>query len=323
MDELYKLLEYKMNLIGNKQTEKELSEISKDLQMIYTDIKINKGNKEILLENISNANIIDRMDRLIEKVDDEELLNQYRNIDIPMNTKITQNNICEYCGEAMILSYNVDYYICDDCSLNRPIINGRTESIKNIPRSKIGNFNPERHFKTWMDRIFAKENDDELKQSNLSSDTIIKMIRDSLISRSKSIEHLTIDDIRLVLKELDITSLNKNTSLIVKKLTGRAPPSITENQYLHVHSLFILVMEARDNIPNIIKSNRIYYPYYIGKILDVILTDPHQRKILNYIHFHKESTLSYNDMEWEEICKIVKPLQGLYKPTIPSTVRYV
>jgi hypothetical protein len=293
--------------------------------MIYTNAVINKHNKDELLEELSNDSILDRMDRILELTTDTELITQYKSIDIPMNIKSVQSNICDYCGDIMIQTYDRTAYECIDCNLTKPIHNTLISISKNIPRSKIGNFNPERHFKTWIDRILAKESEDELRIPSLSlnCDQIIEKIKDSLISRSKSIEHITIDDIRLILKELRITALNKNTSLIAKKITNRSPPNITDDQYMHVHSLFVLVMEARDKINNINKCNRIYYPYYIAKILDIILTDPLQRKILNYIHLHKETTLSSNDVEWSEICNIVPLLTDKYKPTLPSTSRYI
>ena len=327
MDDIYKQIEYKLHLLQSVVDDNEIKEISQDFQMIYTDAVVNKHSRDELLEALSNGSIIDRMDKILEGVENNELISQYKSIDIPMNIKSIQVNICEYCRELMIQTYDKTSYVCICCNLTKPVHNSLIDISQNIPRSKIGNFNPERHFKTWIDRILAKESEDELKVTiqkvTLSADEIIQKIKESLISRSKSIEHITIDDIRLILKELKMTTLNKNTSLIAKKITGRSPPNITDDQYMHVHSLFVSVMEARDNISDIIKCNRIYYPYYIVKILDIILTDVEQRKILNYIHLHKETTLSSNDLEWAEICNIVPILKGKYQPTLPSSSRYI
>ena len=82
-------------------------------------------------------------------------------------------------------------------------------------------------------------------------------------------------------------------------------------------------MDARDKISNSCRCNRIYYPYYISKLLSIILDNEEDRKILNYVHLHKESTLSANDAEWAKICEILPCLQNKYQPTINYQNRYI
>ena len=325
MDGIYKQIEYKINLLTEYAPDKvEVNDIWRDFNMIYTEVVVTNQTKEHLLEQMSNQNVLDRMERVSETITNKDMFQQYNSIDIPIVMKINRSNICDYCGEDMIQSYDKTTYDCQACNITKAVHNTLIDTTKSIPRSKIGNFNPERHFRTWMDRILAKESEDEIKSAHHDDiDGIIELIKDSLRSKSKSVEHITIDDIRLVLKELQMTFLNKNTSLIAKKITSRAPPSISDEQYMRVHSLFVQVMESRDKIDNINKCNRIYYPYYIAKILDLILLDSEQRRILNYIHLHKEATLSSNDVEWAEICNIVPFLKDKYRPTVPSTNRYI
>ena len=325
MDGIYKQIEYKINLLSEYAADREeVDDVWQDFNMIYTDIVVNKQSKEQLLEHMSAQGILDRMERVSETITNRDMLRQYQSVEIPIVMKTIRQNICDFCGEDMIQSYDKTSYDCLNCNISKPVHNTLIDTTKAIPRSKIGNFNPERHFRTWMDRILARESEDEIRSGQYDNcGQIIDLIRDGLRSKSKSIEHITIDDIRLGLKELGMTSLNKNTSLIAKKITGRSPPYFTEEQYMRVHSLFAQVMESRDKIDSIKKCNRIYYPYYIAKILDLILTDPEQRKILNYIHLHKETTLTSNDVGWEEICKIVPFLKGKYRATVPSTNRYI
>ena len=327
MDTVYKEIEYKINLLAqNVQpcNQKEVRDIWTDFNMIYTNIVHNNKTRDQLIEDMTNLNIFDKMERLSETITSSYVLQQYNIIPVPTATKVLKLHLCDYCNEEMIQSYDKTTYDCIICNISKPVENTLIDTTKSVPRSRIGNFNPERHFRTWMDRIYAKESEDEIRSNKVGDiNAIIKLIRDSLCSKSKSIEHITIDDIRLILKELDLTSLNKNTSLIAKKITGKSPPIITDEQYMQVHGIFNLVMESRDRVNTISKCNRIYYPYYISKILDLIIKDPNQRRILNYIHLHKETTLTDNDMEWLEICNIVPLLKGKYRPTVPSTNRYI
>jgi hypothetical protein len=131
-----------------------------------------------------------------------------------------------------------------------------------------------------------------------------------------------VDDGRRLLKELNKTNLNKNISLIMKLLTGKGPPQISEDLYQLGYSIFLQVMEARENINFKNRNNRIYYPYYLYKIFDIILESPDDRRLLNYIHLHKNPTLANNDLEWYDICNNVPFLNGKYIPTI-SGIRYI
>ena len=327
MDLLHKKIEYKFSLLSNNTTssyKQELENIQSDYLMIYTSIILSSNaTTEELLQSIICENILDRMDKLSCIVlKSKNALDEYNSVNITYNPTNIRTKLCSLCKTEMTISYDLGYYECLDCSIvestDKQIIN------KQLPRSKTGNFNPERHFKAWVDRILARESEDELRcPGDETGEKTIEIIKQQLIAKRKSIEHLTIDDIRNVLKETDKTHLNKNTSLIAKKITGRSPPKLDEQKYLTIYSLFLRVMEARDQISNNTRCNRIYYPFYIWKLFSIFLTTYEERKILNYIHLHKEQTLSNNDKEWLEIVNILPELKGKYEPTVNSQCRYI
>ena len=82
-----------------------------------------------------------------------------------------------------------------------------------------------------------------------------------------------------------------------------------------IYSLFVRIMEVREGLKTNPKSNRIYYPYYIYKILELVLTDPEEKKLIKYIHLHKQHTLDNNDDEWALICEKMNNEQVRYIPT--------
>ena len=76
---------------------------------------------------------------------------------------------------------------------------------------------------------------------------------------------------------------------------------------------FIKVLTALNHIKELINKNRIYYPYYVFKILDLLIPEGDDRSILNLIHLHSPATLKKNYKEW----RLISEELGLeYKPTI-------
>ena len=326
MDLLHKKIEFKFNLILDNILDihkPKVMDLYNEYIIIYTEQVLNNGNVHTLVEQTICENIIDKLDSYAkEYILKQHILNDYLSNLIQINLQPIKVKFCHTCQAEMISTYDGKYFECNDCYILEEKTSNYTE--KSLPRSRIGNFNPERHFKTWIDRILARESEDEIKTpDDPTSEKLIECIKNNLKSKRKSIEHLTVDDIRVVLKETGNTHLNRNTSLIAKKITGRSPPKLDDNKYMKIYTLFLQVMEARDEIPNSSRCNRIYYPYYISKILSLILETPEERKILNYVHLHKESTLSTNDAEWQKICEILPSLYNKYEPTINSHNRYI
>lgn len=327
MDSVHKKIEYKFSLLfGEKNFEyqPELKELQFNYLTIYTSIIMsNRASVDFLLQSIINENIIDKMDKLAHNIFKSEVaLKTYNDVQVSYTPNLNSAKKCILCRMEMIISYDLLYYECLDCNLTESV-NKPTNSIL-LPRNKIGNFNPERHFKAWVDRILAQESEDELNSpGDETGEKLIQNIKQHLRDKRKSIEHLTVDDIRVVLKEIDKTYLNKNTSLIAKKITGRGPPKLSEQKYQTIYSTFLKVMGARDHLSNHTRCNRIYYPFYIWKLFSIYLTSPTEKKILNYIHLHKDQTLSTNDKEWMEIVDILPELRGKYEPTVNSQCRYI
>ena len=228
--------------------------------------------------------------------------------------------VCDTCGNEMDVSRDCTYMVCYTCGdTGIDMKENMPDSMKNVPKSKTGNFKPNRHFKRWIDRILAKEPEEEIGDShdpaNYRGEKLIAKIRQVCVNKGLTTEYITVRDIRSILKSLGCSIYNENIPLIMKKLTNRGPPNLSEDSYYKVYSLFIQVMEIRDSIKKDGRSNRIYYPYYIYKIFDIYL-EGDERKAMGYIHLHSNHTLTSNDEEWRLICNAVPSLHKKYKPTV-------
>ena len=99
-------------------------------------------------------------------------------------------------------------------------------------------------------------------------------------------------------------------NIIGKIVSLNAPPVImTEHQ-----SESILLMDKTIFIKPKEKSNSLYYPFLIYKIIDLIIKDNHKkRELLSCIHLQSYETLIDNDKIWLQICKHNDNF--VYKPT--------
>lgn len=174
-------------------------------------------------------------------------------------------------------------------------------------KAKSGCFNPNRHYGFWMERILALEPESEIGDKsdpvNQVGEKLLDRLRTIAKRDSKYIQLITVDNVRDMLKELGRTDLNKNASQIIKRLTGKGPPTISEEKKLRGEMLFSKTIDMREMV-SVNRSNRNYYPYYIYKIYDEILEerDP-DRAMLWFIHLQGDDTLSSNDAEWRLICE--------------------
>ena len=116
-----------------------------------------------------------------------------------------------------------------------------------------------------------------------------------------------------MLREIGRTDLNKNVSLILKKLTGIGPPHVSEEQSTRVGNLFAKAIEAGEHVQRQGRVNRTYYPFFIYKIIQSLNDQPLLR-ILYYIYVQGSDTIESDDMHWEQICSRVPELT--YHPTV-------
>lgn len=244
-----------------------------------------------------------------------------------LNIKDVTNHInynkCSLCANIMIIDSGKSELRCDNCGMVKELIGTVFDDTQFYSqegqKAKSGTFNPNRHFQFWWSHILAKEPEEELGDKkdpdNLYGERILKQIKDIIIRDHKVLQLLTVNDIRLILRELEKTDLNKNVPLILKKITGIGPPNVPNHITIKVENLFTKAIEIGERIRHNKRINRNYYPYYIYRIIEAITTekDTELRRILYYIYIQSKETVESDDIDWEHICMELKEIS--YKPT--------
>lgn len=239
------------------------------------------------------------------------------NIDYTIHNQHVNYRICDLCDNVMEVDSIKSELICHVCSMIKPLIGVSFEHIQiythDSQKPKSGTFNPNRHFYFWWSHILAKEDDTEINQE--IENGLFDKLNDIIKRDKKVLRMLTIIDIRNMLKEIKKSELNKNIPLLLKKLTGISPPSISEEWEIKIGNIFNKVIEICENVKRDGRINRNYYPYYIYKIVDSIIPedDFENRRVLYYIYIQSKETVESDDLNWELICNYIPELT--YKPT--------
>lgn len=239
------------------------------------------------------------------------LINKFNSLPIYTILNKKKYDICK-CGMTMKVFSNISELICPNCGNIYTLYGIAFEDTQFYNqegnRTKHGSYDPSRHCKFWVDRIQAKENTNINKKC---IELIIKCIKRDGIKDSR---RLLCSHIRRYLKEIHYTEYNDHVPLIRKLITGIVPPQLRPNELRKLYNLFDKSINAFNITKPSNKSNTIYYPYIIYKILNIIISNNiRKRKILECIHLQSRDTLISNDILWEKVCELVTELK--YKPT--------
>lgn len=267
-------------------------------------------NVPIMLRNLFVRYMDQRVDITLQAIDSDIIDNE------PM---------CTNCHIIMTIIDNISEVSCPRCAKiadhDGPYIDDMQSPIQDNKKTKSGSFSPTRHFRFWMTHIMGQEPEEELgdkmDEDNMLGEKLLPQLTAIIKRDNKILQLLTVADVRAMLKECHRTDLNKNVPLIMRLLTGVGPPILPEAICQHVEKLFSRAIEVGERLRISNRKNRNYYPYYLYKILDAVLTDDvslffrslaraekqHMRTILKYIYRQGRSTIAKNDLEWQTICQ--------------------
>lgn len=251
-------------------------------------------------------------DKILKKI--FQLINQYKKTQLIYNIDNIEYDICS-CGNKMIIQSNTSELLCTKCGFIHTLIGSVFENNQFYQqegnRYMHGTYDPNRHCKFWIDRIQAKEN-------TIIDDISINKIRHCIKKdKIENLKNISIDQFRLYLKQTKLSKLNDHIPLIKKIITGYIPPQLTHKELHLLFNYFDKATKIYNQIKPKEKSNSLYYPFLIWKILDLIIIDKQKKKeLLSCIHLQSYETLIDNDKIWYQICKHNDKF--IYRPTDKS-----
>lgn len=300
--------------------------IDKYIRSIFTELKdieaINRLNQEYLmlfLENIISNCFSSSYILLLTK---SEIINKIFSV-------ISSNNITNKTAvylinmlKKLLVQFNVQSNItcmncnskiqdgleCEICGVNNNnmfnIEDKQKDSYQYLRKTKNKQHNPNNHCKTWLIQLQGKENI-LIKTEMLQN--IFSLAKDYI--EINKLTSITYDLVRLWLKQCKLSCYNPHITWIKNQIEIEFNLTKTDcflsddemqailDIFDRVYTLFLeVIREHKFNQKNI------FYPFYISKIIPLVITDEARLKTLN-AHLHKQSvsTTQKNDIIWSQI----------------------
>lgn len=269
------------------------------------DVFIN-GVSICALKNIKNSGLVS----LVTKT--KTLLSRLNHMNLDFKPGEEEIDYCE-CGNLMQILFNSSEMVCNNCGfiyeLKGTVFDDSQFYSQEGTRYKHAGYEPSKHCKCWLERIQAKESNNPITKDHIEK--IEKCIaRDGRINRRQ----ITVEQIREYLKLCKLSELNEHVALIKRIITGISPPQLTHTETQEITNSFSKAVKAYNLIRPTNKSNMLFYPFLLLKLIEIHVENFQKRKdLISYIHMQGSSTLRQNDTIWYKICQIVDDLE--YKPT--------
>ena len=240
----------------------------------------------------------------------------YEKIKINVSVREKSGFLCECGGEVAFIQKDSDLE-CKVCfaryTAGGTMLNDDQQN-SNEKYVKTNQYQTRRHGKEWLDSICGLEHVDippeVIKHINKCA------LNDRIIDK-KNITCLRIRD--YLKKNGNMAKYNQHIPRIRKLVTGIEPPQLTEQEMKQFNKLFGKVIDAYNSVKT--KSNCPYYPFFIYKILDHILSSKEdeirRNKFFSYIYLQLPDTLYEQDSIWKKICNLVP--EFTYKHTVELT----
>jgi len=265
-----------------------------------------------LLKIISRINNVSIIEKAIKKL--FYIINQYKKTKFIYSIDDIEYDLCK-CGNKMIIQSNTSELLCTNCGYIHTLVGSVFENSQFYQqegnRFAHGSYDPNRHCKFWIERIQAKEN------TIIDEESINKIKLCIKKDKVENLKNISIEQFRLYLKQTKLSKLNDHIPLIKKLITGYIPPQLNHKELQLLFNYFDKATKIYNQIKPKEKSNSLYYPFLIWKILDLIIDDKQKKKeLLSCIHLQSYETLIDNDKIWYQICKHNDKF--IYKPTDKS-----
>lgn len=341
--------EYDLKEDDNTNTEQALSRLSKllniyttetlpmlnDFYTAITDID-KKESHTRFVKTFHSSNIVGELDRLyslykrlkkIYKINDaniDKLSKVYELNIVDESFENTKSDICPKCVIPYSVEEKTAEYICKNC--------GKLEKICGVvfedeqffyqegQRTKHCKYDPIKHAKCWIDRLQARE-------MTLIPSDVINSIKACIKRDELWINDVSCETIRGYLKQLKKTNFNNHVVLIRRRVTEIEPTQLTEHEVQLVCMYVSIVIQIYISITQDKKPNCPYYPFFLYKILEQILSKPRdatrRRGVLSCFHLQSRDTLIKNDRLWFSICDHIPEFKKLatYKKTTKNRAR--
>lgn len=220
---------------------------------------------------------------------------------------VKEQETCE-CGGQMISDFVSGSLSCSSCGLSQDSVIGmfledRSLGSDSSAKSKSNSHKTSKHFETWMSRIMAIEHRPDIH-------VLVSKIRDHFRETRVPRDLIDYKSIRKYLQDTGNAFYYENIAWLLKEVTGRSPPNLTEEEKNDIAYRFDIIINSFDRIRKDTEEQpqgRTYYPFFIYKIIEAKFANkPEKLRLLDYIHIQQEKTLLKNEQLYKRILEHAK-----------------
>ena len=156
------LVKYYIFLNSEKKTGKQFFDTKTKYMKKYQSIII-KNRFFIKAKNISNTLRLSAIPDALQNILDN-LFQEFDMVPAHVDEKMLSKTTCETCNQEMSITSNVSQRICKKCgfieNMYGTVFEDEQFYYQEGHRSKHGNYETNKHFKIWVERIQARESKD-------------------------------------------------------------------------------------------------------------------------------------------------------------------
>ena len=213
-------------------------------------------------------------------------------------------DICESCGDEMLLEQNTGTIICMNCGYQEQVLIDSDKPSYKDPPKEITSFCYKRinHLNECLAQFQGKETTDIPEE--IYNEILVEIKKE----RIKNMADITPGKLRLILKKLNRAGYYEHVPYIINQLNGLPPPVISPEVEEIIRNLFKEIQEPferhRDEAFTLKKrKNFISYSYVVYKLFELLELDDY----LDRFQQLKSSSKKYQqDILWKKICEEVK-----------------
>ena len=253
-----------------------------------------KKSKKSRCENMGKQQLYEKYMNLINE--------NYINEDIENSEE--ELDICESCGDEMLLEQNTGTILCMNCGYQEQILIDSDKPSYKDPPKEITSFCYKRinHLNECLAQFQGKETTDIPEE--IYNEILVEIKKE----RIKNMADITPGKLRLILKKLNRAGYYEHVPYIINQLNGLPPPVISPEVEEIIRNLFKEIQEPferhRDEAFALKKrKNFISYSYVVYKLFELLELDDY----LDRFQQLKSSSKKYQqDILWKKICEEVK-----------------
>lgn len=223
---------------------------------------------------------------------------------IDVNEFIVNHSNCQYCSGELVLIEHEGHFICKSCFAHTPFVSDNEKPSYKEPPKEVSSYAYKRinHFREILAQFQAKE-------STKIDKEILDNIKQQIKKERITLEQLTTDKTKQILKNLGYNKYYEHIPFIKEKL-GIKPPILSIRLENKLCSLFMEIQRPYAKFCPDDRVNFLNYYFVLYKLLELLGEDEY----LCHLYMLKDPV---KRMEQDEIWKLIcEELNWEFIPTL-------